>query len=133
MSENRISRCFPAALQSGQGQNRTADTRIFSPLLYQLSYLAGRARIIAGFVRQSNVFAKFAAFRLGETRQSTVAPGLPDAVAGVYVTGNESTNGCAGGVGSWPRGNRTWASVPCPDGFGVSATVAPSWEAIMGR
>ena len=27
--------------ESGQGQNRTADTRIFSPLLYQLSYLAG--------------------------------------------------------------------------------------------
>ncbi len=25
---------------SGQGRNRTADTRIFSPLLYQLSYLA---------------------------------------------------------------------------------------------
>src|SRR4051794_11293511 len=24
----------------GQGRNRTADTRIFSPLLYQLSYLA---------------------------------------------------------------------------------------------
>ncbi len=24
----------------GQGQNRTADTRIFNPLLYQLSYLA---------------------------------------------------------------------------------------------
>ena len=31
---------FNAMLQSGQGQNRTADTRIFSPLLYQLSYLA---------------------------------------------------------------------------------------------
>ena len=27
---------------NGQGQNRTADTRIFSPLLYQLSYLAPR-------------------------------------------------------------------------------------------
>ena len=26
--------------RSGQGRNRTADTRIFSPLLYQLSYLA---------------------------------------------------------------------------------------------
>ena len=26
----------------GQGQNRTADTRIFSPLLYRLSYLAAR-------------------------------------------------------------------------------------------
>ena len=28
-------------LESGQGRSRTADTRIFSPLLYQLSYLAG--------------------------------------------------------------------------------------------
>ena len=27
-------------VDGGQGQNRTADTRIFSPLLYQLSYLA---------------------------------------------------------------------------------------------
>ena len=31
----------------GQGQNRTADTRIFSPLLYQLSYLAKKPRIIS--------------------------------------------------------------------------------------
>jgi hypothetical protein len=29
-------------LGNGQGRNRTADTRIFSPLLYQLSYLAER-------------------------------------------------------------------------------------------
>jgi hypothetical protein len=28
----------------GQGRNRTSDTRIFSPLLYQLSYLACRRR-----------------------------------------------------------------------------------------
>ena len=28
----------------GQGQNRTADTRIFSPLLYRLSYLAIRVK-----------------------------------------------------------------------------------------
>ena len=28
----------------GQGRNRTTDTRIFSPLLYQLSYLANRGR-----------------------------------------------------------------------------------------
>lgn len=27
-------------LGGGQGRNRTTDTRIFSPLLYQLSYLA---------------------------------------------------------------------------------------------
>src|SRR5262249_9559199 len=33
---------WPLALKitDGQGRNRTADTRIFSPLLYQLSYLA---------------------------------------------------------------------------------------------
>jgi hypothetical protein len=30
--------------RDGQGRNRTADTRIFSPLLYQLSYLAARLR-----------------------------------------------------------------------------------------
>ena len=28
------------AIAGGQGRNRTTDTRIFSPLLYQLSYLA---------------------------------------------------------------------------------------------
>ena len=31
---------MPCMQNGGQGQNRTADTRIFSPLLYQLSYLA---------------------------------------------------------------------------------------------
>jgi hypothetical protein len=39
---------FDFSLNGGQGRNRTTDTRIFSPLLYQLSYLAaedGRARI----------------------------------------------------------------------------------------
>lgn len=39
----------------GQGRNRTTDTRIFSPLLYQLSYLAMRIircswRISIGFI-----------------------------------------------------------------------------------
>ena len=29
----------------GQGRNRTTDTRIFSPLLYQLSYLAAGERV----------------------------------------------------------------------------------------
>lgn len=36
-------------LIDGQGQNRTADTRIFSPLLYQLSYLAGATPEKPGF------------------------------------------------------------------------------------
>ncbi len=33
-----------------QGQNRTADTGIFSPLLYQLSYLGTRRRARGGVV-----------------------------------------------------------------------------------
>jgi hypothetical protein len=44
----RMSYTFDFSLNGGQGRNRTTDTRIFSPLLYQLSYLAagdGRARI----------------------------------------------------------------------------------------
>src|SRR5437870_2676899 len=45
----------------GQGRNRTTDTRIFSPLLYRLSYLApctsttqipASTRILASAVRQ---------------------------------------------------------------------------------
>ncbi len=31
---------FARQIGGGQGRNRTTDTRIFSPLLYQLSYLA---------------------------------------------------------------------------------------------
>ena len=32
----------------GQERDRTADTRIFSPLLYQLSYLAGARTEMVG-------------------------------------------------------------------------------------
>ena len=40
----------------GLGQNRTADTRIFSPLLYQLSYQANRYNYIKeGRQRNSKV------------------------------------------------------------------------------
>ena len=38
-------------LNGGQGRNRTADTRIFSPLLYRLSYLA--IRVKAEILRKS--------------------------------------------------------------------------------
>ena len=31
---------LPGLYVGGQGRNRTIDTRIFNPLLYQLSYLA---------------------------------------------------------------------------------------------
>ncbi len=35
-------------LFGGQGRNRTVDTRIFNPLLYQLSYLAFIAAGVPG-------------------------------------------------------------------------------------
>jgi hypothetical protein len=40
----------------GQGRNRTIDTRIFSPLLYQLSYLATAVNpaLTAGLQRAAN-------------------------------------------------------------------------------
>ena len=34
----------------GQGRNRTVDTRIFSPLLYQLSYLANFINWVADYI-----------------------------------------------------------------------------------
>ena len=41
--ERRVWELFDSRdLSGGQGRNRTADTRIFSPLLYRLSYLAKR-------------------------------------------------------------------------------------------
>ena len=33
-------------MSGGQGRDRTGDTRIFSPLLYQLSYLAMGFRVV---------------------------------------------------------------------------------------
>jgi hypothetical protein len=36
----------PMPIGGGQARNRTTDTRIFSPLLYQLSYLANESRSI---------------------------------------------------------------------------------------
>ena len=38
-------------LFGGLGRNRTIDTRIFNPLLYQLSYRAGKLQIIAPLFR----------------------------------------------------------------------------------
>jgi hypothetical protein len=39
--------------RSGQGRGRTGDTRIFSPLLYQLSYLASKDQLLAAQRNQS--------------------------------------------------------------------------------
>jgi hypothetical protein len=47
----------------GQGRNRTTDTRIFSPLLYQLSYLATLLQYIAELAALK--FARPSAQRFG--------------------------------------------------------------------
>ena len=53
---------FLKGFYGGQGRNRTTDTRIFSPLLYQLSYLAavGEGRVLdrAGSRASSNLEPK---------------------------------------------------------------------------
>ena len=36
---------LPSRTFGGQGRDRTGDTRIFSPLLYQLSYLATAQKV----------------------------------------------------------------------------------------
>jgi hypothetical protein len=48
----------------GQGRNRTTDTRIFNPLLYQLSYLAilcllplAASRLLEAFATKMSSFA----------------------------------------------------------------------------
>ena len=43
------------SMGGGQGRNRTADTRIFNPLLYQLSYLAA---VEFGILRKKNANCK---------------------------------------------------------------------------
>ena len=45
---------FAAAKFYAQGRNRTADTGIFSPLLYRLSYLGIRASLLTGLRRTSS-------------------------------------------------------------------------------
>ena len=80
---------LPKSLKSGaQGQNRTADTRIFNPLLYQLSYLGlvfiagltlsgapkNRTRVsncVASWLRDEAAYLKrFAAKRQAQLRRN---------------------------------------------------------------
>jgi hypothetical protein len=48
-----------AGLTGGQGGNRTPDTGIFNPLLYQLSYLATLAAICSEQLRIKPLKAPF--------------------------------------------------------------------------
>ncbi len=54
----RISKRFKPLRNGGQGQNRTADTGIFSPLLYRLSYLAIKKKIGARITNQVGKLVK---------------------------------------------------------------------------
>ncbi len=44
-NDKGLHRCKPLEFDGGRGRNRTADTGIFNPLLYQLSYPAGNLAI----------------------------------------------------------------------------------------
>ena len=44
-------------INGGQGVNRTPDTRIFSPLLYQLSYLANPTSLL--WIRRARLLERW--------------------------------------------------------------------------
>lgn len=46
-------------INGGQRQNRTADTRIFSPLLYRLSYLANDVHYYSLLLLSQHIFTRF--------------------------------------------------------------------------
>lgn len=48
MRKTAVLQSKTAVLIGGLDWNRTSDTRIFNPLLYQLSYRAGKDEIVAG-------------------------------------------------------------------------------------
>ena len=47
-NDKGLHRCKPLEFDGGRGRNRTADTGIFNPLLYQLSYLGTTANAVDG-------------------------------------------------------------------------------------
>ena len=64
----------------GQGRNRTTDTRIFSPLLYQLSYLAflpqEKATSCNLVTRRCEVYIKNASLTSKKLNIQTIIPTL---------------------------------------------------------
>ena len=61
-----VSGCF-MILSGAQGRNRTADTRIFNPLLYRLSYL-GTKGFTLYLVRMRTVNRKVPYYCLDDSR-----------------------------------------------------------------
>jgi hypothetical protein len=58
----------------GPGRNRTTDTRIFNPLLYQLSYQAKRGMIIASLHRLCKAQLQFLRRRAFAVRLAARCP-----------------------------------------------------------
>ncbi len=48
-----------ALVYGGSGQNRTADTRIFSPMLYRLSYRPTAIKMMASSIRISPCLSRY--------------------------------------------------------------------------
>ncbi len=52
MEAKKNEKSMPQKSGGAQGRNRTTDTRIFSPLLYQLSYLGSGAKMTDGLIEE---------------------------------------------------------------------------------
>jgi len=87
----------------GQGRNRTTDTRIFSPLLYRLSYLATLLHIKPGSYGPKQHAA-------GPDTRILVGPGLQNSLAWqISLPGN---NKCVfSGLGSTNIGTRPFVQM----------------------
>ena len=98
--------CLSQGISSGQGRNRTGDTWIFSPLLYQLSYLpAGRERgkdsrslraiLQARAARDSTKAARSSNNHMLPTRREIIRSGI--AAAGVSLADASGSSFAADG------------------------------------
>ena len=89
-----VSGCFFIVLSGAQGRNRTADTRIFNPLLYRLSYL-GESEFFLYRVRVLTVNRKVQLMLLGSFTlhfyRDIVAERFLFHIVAVYCIGSGAT------------------------------------------
>ena len=79
-SSSKVFKCLILFRKNGgQGRNRTTDTRIFSPLLYQLSYLA-KFSVLAFQIAAKGRSYRVAVVRTG-SRSSGQGRGRPGTIA----------------------------------------------------
>ena len=114
-----FSRPQATSMCHGQGRNRTADTTIFSRVLYQLSYLANKKNRPTSSVRAESEGTLAGRLPGGPSLHPAARPGVRRRKSPISppASGNESSSGCAGGKRhksdkSWPSSLLTCQAPP---------------------